>query len=157
MDGTIPKQPPLSPAQKNDWNRFIDFVDKEGFKGNPTLDDKNKQLGNYLMQKFQSLNPKTTITYNDVPRVQQELQNYRTDVVNQWKANKSIVPDAKSEDEIMPGLSGVDGWFGSKTSSHKFPTATYSRTENGQTTTTNYGTDTQRYDADMAKQKGTNE
>lgn len=143
-----PQVPPLSDKQKQDWNSFLDFIDKEGFKGNPVLDDKDKQLGLYLMQKYRSQNPKATITYQDVPRVQAELQQYRNGVVNQWKAGK-IQTDAKSEDEIMPNLSKIDGWLGSKTSSYKFPTANLNN--NGKVI--NYGTDIKSYDAAMGKLK----
>lgn len=149
---TAPQVPPLSDKQKQDWNSFLDFVDKEGYKGNPILDDKNKQLGLYLMQKYRSLNPKATITYQDVPRIQGELQAYRNNVVNQWKAGK-IQTDAKSEDEIMPGLSPVDGWLGSKTSSHKFPTAVVTNTTDGKSLTTNYGTNVAAFDKDMGLKK----
>lgn len=147
-------QPPLSNQQKNDWNRFIDFTDQQGYKGNPLLDERDKNLGLYLMQKYQSLNPKTSITYQDVPRVQAELQDYRNHLVDLYKSGKASVDGIKSEDEIMPDLSPVDGWLGSKTSSHKFPVANMTQNNNGAVSTTNYGTDTQKYDADMAKLKG---
>lgn len=152
--GPGPQVPPLTPQQKADWNNFLDFTQKEGYMGNPILDDRNKNLGNYLMQKYRALNPHATITYNDVPRVQQELQDYRNNLVNQYKSGHAVMDDIKSEDEIMPGLSPADGWLGSKTSSHRFPVAALTVNNNGKVATTNYGTDTQKYDADMAKLKG---
>lgn len=136
--------PPLTNQQKQDWNGFIDFVDKSGYKGNPVLDDRNQQLGSYLMQKYRSLNPKATITYQDVPRVQSALQEYRTNLVNQWKAGKvAPMEGVKTEADIMPQLSEVDGWLGSKTSSHRFPVAVAT---NADGTKTNYGVNTAAYD-----------
>ena len=55
----------------------------------------------------------------------------------------------KSPDEIMAGLSPVDGWLGSQTSSHKYPVAML--TNNG--VTQNFGTNTAAYDAAMANMK----
>jgi len=151
MAELVPQQqptiPPLTPQQKAQFNSFIDFIEKEGYKGAPILDDKNQKIGQYLFQKYQSLNPNLSISYKDIPRVQQELQDYRTNLVNQWKNNPKLIPDAKSEDEIMQGLSPVDGWLGSKTTSHKFPIATGTViAPNGQQTVQNYGTDIAAFD-----------
>lgn len=143
--------PPLTDAQRQEWNRFLDFTEKEGYKGSPLLDDRNKNLGLYLMQKYKTLNPKSTITYQDVPRVQSELQNYRTNLVNQWKSGKMVAsPDIKSEADIMAGLSPVDSWLGSKTSSHKFPIAV-ATTSTGQQQ--NYGTNVAQFDKDRGVNK----
>ena len=148
-----PQAPPLTDKQKQDWNQFIDFTEKEGFKGNPILDDRDKHLGLYLMQKYKSMNPKSTITYNDVPRVQQELLDYKSHLVNQYKQGLIAPSDTikNPETDIMPDLSPRDGWLGSKTSSHKFPVA---QATNADKSTTNYGTNTAAFDQDrLAKQK----
>lgn len=142
-----PQVPPLTVKQKTDWNNFIDFVDKEGFKGNALLDAKDKNIGLYLMQKYKSQNPQTTVTYIDVPRVQQELQDYRNNLVGQYKKGLISNSGIKSEDEIMPGLSQVDGWLGSKTSQHKFPVAQATTVVNGKSTTKDFGTDIAAFDA----------
>lgn len=144
--------PPLTNQQKTDWNSFLDFVDKEGFKGNTLLDDKDKQMGQYLMQKYRTLNPKSTITYQDVPRVQSELQQYRTDALKQIHSGQAQAP--MKDEEFMAGLSPVDGWLGSQTSSHKFPVATGTNTTMGKTTTQNYGTDIASFDKNYVKPKG---
>lgn len=143
------QQPPpgLTPVQRNQWNQFIDYLDKQGVKGSPLLDQRDKNLGQYYFQKFAATNPGITINYNDVPRVQQELQDYRNNLINQWKAGKIQGDDIKTADDIMPGLSATDGWLGSKTSSYKYPVASVVRTENGKTTKTDYGTNTEAFDA----------
>jgi hypothetical protein len=150
MAGSI--TPPLTDKQKQDWNSFLDFVDKEGFKGSPALDDKDKGLGMYLMQKYRSLNPKVTISYQDVPRVQQALQDYKSTLVDQYKKGLIAPTDSikNPETDIMGGISPVDGWLGSKTSSYKFPVA---QATNADKTATNYGTNTAAFDKDrLAKQ-----
>jgi hypothetical protein len=143
------QQPPpgLTPQQRAQWNMFIDYLDKQGVKGSPLLDQRDKNLGQYYFQKFASTNPGLQITYNDVPRVQQELQDYRNNLVGQWKAGKVQGVDIKTEDDIMPGLSNVDGWLGSKTSSYRYPTASSTVTANGKTSKVDYGTNTEAFDA----------
>lgn len=136
------QQPPpgLTPLQRMQWNSFIDFLEKEGVKGSPLLDQRDKNLGKFYFQKFVTSNPGITLRYEDVPRIQQELQDYRANLVNQWKNGKVSVDSVKTEDDIMPGLSQVDGWLGSKTSSYKYPVSTDLLTKNGNATATNYGT-----------------
>jgi len=137
-----PQQPPpgLSPLQRLHWNNFIDYLDKQGVKGSPLLDQRDKNLGQFYFQKYASTNPGLSITYNDVPKIQQELQDYRTNLVNQWKSGKAKIDSIKTEDEIMPNLSPADGWLGSKTSSYKYPNYVQTDTKAGNTTTNNYGT-----------------
>src|SRR5260370_878036 len=115
--------PPLTNAQKMMWNQYIDFMDKQGMKGNAELDNRDKKLGEFYFNRFKAQNPAVTLNYADVPRVQADLQNYRNNLISQWKSDKMQAPGIKSEDEIMPGMSSVDGWLGSKTSSYKFPVA----------------------------------
>ena len=133
--------PPLTPQQRTQWNLFIDFLDKQGLKGHPSLDMRDKNMGQFYFNKFAQANPLFQLKYEDVPQVQQDLQEYRTDLVNHWKAGKAVVDGVKTEADIMPGLSQVDGWLGSKTSSYKFPSYTNYRTDNGTTTKTEHGTD----------------
>lgn len=142
------QQPPpgLTPAQKASWNKFIDFVAMQNMANNPILDQRNKQVGMSLLQKFNFANPKDALPTDIIPTVQQSLQDYRTDLVGQWKAGKIKSDEVKKEDDIMPNLSVVDGWPGSKTLSHKFPVAKQTVVQNGVQTVKDYGTDTQGFD-----------
>lgn len=146
MSAPVPPKS-LSPAEKENWNKFINFVATQKMAGNPVLDQRNKQVGMSLLQKFNYANPNSALDTNIVPRVQQELQNYRQGLIQQWKAGK-IQSDAKSEDEIMPGISPVDGWPGTKTLSSKFPSAQVTVTTPTGTTTKDYGLNTDQYDKD---------
>lgn len=142
--------PPLTPEEKAQWNLFIDYLDKKGLRGSADLDARDKGLGARLMSEYQKVNPDFKLGYDRIADVQQDLQNYRKQLVNDYNAGK-IQADAtvKTADDIMPGLSKIDGWLGSKTSSYKFPTA--KATVNGKQT--NYGTNVAAYDAAMASLK----
>lgn len=139
---------PLTNDQKVHWNNFVDYLQKTGYKGSKALDNRNMAMGENLLAKFNQMNPGSQIRYEDVPMVQSELQKYRQDLVNRWKSGKAEgTPDIKTEDDIMGGLSPVDGWLGSKTSSYKFPTAVVTQSDGNKV---NYGVDTKLYDAYMA-------
>lgn len=143
--------PGLTPQQRMQWNMFVDYLDKQGVKGSPILDQKDKNLGQYYFDKFASTNPGLSITYKDVPRVQQELQDYRNNLIGQWKSGKIQGNDIKTENDIMPNLSPADGWLGSKTSSYKYPTASATVVVNGVPAKVDYGTDTEKFDANNLK------
>lgn len=137
-----PKPRKLTTDEKNRWNKFIDFVALQKMANNPILDQRNKQVGMSLLQKFNMAHPDSALSTDIIPIVQQSLQDYRNDLINQWKAKKVVGEDIKTEADIMPNISPVDGWPGSKTLSHKFPTATAE--DNGKVI--NYGTDTEAFD-----------
>lgn len=144
-----PMHSPLSNEQKTHWNLFQDYLKRVGYAGSPKLDDRTMTLGQGLLNKFNQANPGSQIRYEDVPRIQAELQAYRQQLVDQWKKNPAVT-DAKTEAEILPGLSPVDGWLGSKTSSFKFPGATLTNSDG---TVQNFGVDTKAYDNTIAKMK----
>ena len=143
------KPTPLTPDVKNRWNKFIDFVKVNNMTNNPILDQRNKQVGMSLLQKFNFANPKDALPTDIVPKVQAELQNYRTNLVNQWKAGKTAPIDGvKTEDDIMGGISKIDGWPGTKTLSSKFPVASMTIVTPTGTTKKDYGTDLDSYNKD---------
>ena len=143
--------PPLTVQQKADWNNYIDYLQSKGMKGNPALDNRDTGLSQKLFNDYKTQNPHFSLTYDQVPQIQQDLIDYRNNLVQKYKANPSVVPDAKSADEIMPSLSPADGWLGSKTSSHKYPIATLTDANSG--TAQNYGTNLAAYDAAIANLK----
>ncbi len=136
--------PPLTPSQKQEWNGFIDYLEKSGYKGSPQLDNKNTALGASLLEQYRKVNPKFSLTYDNVRDVQQDLQDYRKSMIDQYKQGKIVVDGIKSEDEIMPGLSDVDGWLGSKTSSWRFPKAVLKESKGS---VKDFGTDLAAYEA----------
>jgi hypothetical protein len=142
--------PPLTPEQRVQWNLFVDYLDKQGVKGSKDLDARDKGLGAQMMAQYQKVNPNFNLTYDRISDVQQDLQDYRKQVVNDYKAGKvQLDPSVKSVDDVLPNISPVDGWLGSKTSSYKYPTA--QATIQGKKT--DYGVNTSQYDAAMASLK----
>lgn len=138
-------KPPITPELKKRWNAFIDFVETQKMANNPMLDQRNKQLGMTLLQKFNMSNPANSLPMDIVPQVQQSLQDYRNNIIAQWKAKKVVGDGIKTEADIMPNISAVDGWPGTKTLSSRFPTASY--VDNG--VKKDYGVDTEAYDKEQ--------
>ncbi len=141
--GDAAKPAPISNDKKATWNAFIDYLDKAGYKGSTALDNRDTNLGKTLLAKFNKINPSAKLSYDDVPVVQSALQDYRQGLINKWKAGQAGAEGIKSVDDIMPGLSPVDGWLGSKTSSYRFPVATITHTDGTQQ---NFGVNTDLYD-----------
>jgi hypothetical protein len=147
--GGDPKDAPktLTPQQKEAWNKFIEYVEKQGPKDKSVLDRKDKTIGLDLLKKFNEKNPDEALPTDVVTQVQQEIQNHRQMVINAWKKDPSVLTSpVKSEDEIMPDVSKVDGWPGTKTLSHKFPVATLTKADGKKI---EYGTDLAAYDRDV--------
>lgn len=109
-----PKQ--LTPEQMQAWNQYVDYLEKKGYKGHKDLDKKETGLAKKLMDNFIKENPGTPLTYDDVKSVQLEMQKVK-DQVQAFAARRND-PNAS---KAMAGISTVDGWPGSKTTSFKFP------------------------------------
>ncbi len=154
MGQPVPPKP-LNNDEKTRWNQFIDYVEAQGMKNNPVLDQRNKQIGMGLIQKFNYTNPKAALPMDIVPRVQQDLQNYRQNLIQQWKAGKTApIEGVKTEEDIMPQISPVDSWPGTRTLSHRFPIATKTTVApTGDKTVQDFGTNMDAYNAAMGSQK----
>jgi hypothetical protein len=144
------KRIPLSNGQRQEWNSFLNYLKQKGVQGSTALDDRDTGLGQKLMEEYRTQNPHFSLTYDQVPQVQQDLQNYRQQLIQKWKANPKTAPDVKDESEIMGGISPVDGWLGSKTSSYRYPVATLNTSDGNKVS---YGTDVNSYDAAIANIK----
>lgn len=127
--------PPLTPQQRQEWNNYVDWVEKKGYKGSPLLDKKDTGLANNLFNQYKKENPTVTLSLDHVKSVQNEMQNLAS-AVQSFEARRNN-PNAQN---IMAGTSKVDGWPGSKTTSFKFPGMTKEETTNGVLTSkTNFG------------------
>ena len=113
--GDDPTQP-LSPKQRADWNKYVDWLKAKGYSGSRDLDKKETGLARKLIDDFRKENPDATIDYNNVKQVQMEMQQLKQNV--QGFAARRNDPNA---DKLMSGISQVDGWPGSKTTQFKFP------------------------------------
>ena len=120
----------VAPAEMQQWNRFLDFVDKKGLKGSPLLNKKDKNMGAELFAQFKKENPDVSINYDIVPLVQNEMQ------LLQKQARDFDARNGNPNSNTMEGISPVDGWFGSKTSQFRFPEMVKKNYNNGQLTST---------------------
>lgn len=101
---------PLTPQQRKEWNAYVDYVDKRGYKGSPLLDKRETGLATSLFNEFKKQNPNTTISLNDIASVQTEMQNLAK-AAQAFEARRGN-PNATA---VMSGTSKVDSWPGSKT------------------------------------------
>lgn len=124
--GDDPKAPPLSPQQMSDWNRYVDWLEKKGYKGSKELDKKETGLARKLLEDFRKETPDVTITYEDVPKVQSEMQKL-ADAARSFETRRGN-PNAS---KIMSGVSKLDGWPGSRTTAFRFPDMMQQQFQNG--------------------------
>lgn len=110
-----------------EWNNFLDFVNKKGMKGSKDLDLKDKKLGQSLFTEYKKTNPNSPLSYEYVAPVQKAISQYRSTMIEKFKTGKASLSKGldvgPNYENFMQDLSKVDGWFGSKTSSWKFPQA----------------------------------
>jgi hypothetical protein len=109
----------LTPAQRMAWNAYVDFLEKKGYKGSPDLDKKETGLAKSLFEQFKQTNPTSPLNYDDIKSVQMEMQRLK-DTAQGFAARHGD----KNAKNVMVGVSPIDGWPGSKTTSFKFPAMT---------------------------------
>jgi hypothetical protein len=121
MNGGGGEEPiqPLTSQQRSDWNAYIDWLEKKGYKGSTELDKQSTGLAKSLLEQYRKEYPKTSISYDNIRQVQMEMQNLRKNVQDFEKRRNN--PNAEN---LMNGVSDVDGWPGSRTTSFKFPMMT---------------------------------
>lgn len=117
---------PLTPAQRKDWNDFLNYLDKKGVGGSTKLDARDQSLGLSYLKQYQKENPKTSITQEIIPNVQYDQYQIRK---GEGGFN-GLTPEQMNY--VRKGLnpaflsrptSDVDGWLGSLTSKSYYPTA----------------------------------
>lgn len=120
---TDPNKPksPFGKKERGIWNGFTQFVADKGYKGSKDLDSRDKGLSKQLWGDYTKQNNLDLEYDTFIPQVQSEISAYRNNVINMARQGKAQIP---SEDQFMQGLSKVDGWAGSRTTSWKFPEET---------------------------------
>lgn len=111
------------------WNDYVDWAAAKGYKGNPEL-DKNG-LGFKLLEQYKAENPNSPLTKELVSPIQQEFQKYRDWSLKEVAAGRAQLTPGVTPDNYMKGLSVVDGYPGSLTTSFKFPASYLKTFENG--------------------------
>lgn len=101
------------------WNQYVDFLDKKGLKGNPSLD--KDDLGGKMIDEYKKSNPDSIISRDIIVPIQKEFQNYRKFRMDEIKQGKLSFAEGVDENNFMKALSIVDGIAGQRTTSFKFP------------------------------------
>lgn len=114
---------PLTQKQMQDWNNYVDWLEKNKMKGSTALD--NGDVSFQWLEKYRKENPSTTISREIIPQIQSEMQKL-ADNVRSFEQRRGN-PRA---DALMQGTSKTDGIPGSKTTSFKFPNVTLNNYRN---------------------------
>lgn len=120
LQAAMPDPPTqITNAHKAEWNKFLDYLNTKGYRGNKELDRRDTNLGKGLMEEYQRMNPQSPINY-DLVRNMQEAVAQDWDKMRQIQGLEGV--QATNADDRP--LSPTDGWLGSLTSNGYFPTAT---------------------------------
>lgn len=87
---------PVDNKIRTDWNDFLKFIDKKGYRGKPELDKGGK--GYQLFDEYVKSTPGTSLSREVLPVIRKELLNYRNWALEQ---NKSTAPGAG---RLAPGV-----------------------------------------------------
>lgn len=131
-DGGGKKERPVNDKNRADWNKYVDYLDKKGMKGHPSLDKGGNDVK--MINQFRKEDPTTTMSKEMVTPIQKEFSSYRTSMIQKIKDKKALMTDSESPngryakpnenlDNYMKDLSVVDGIAGQRTTMHKFPDA----------------------------------
>lgn len=137
---TAPKDfKPLTTTQKTEWNGFLRYLYKNGYYGNKDLDT-GADKTDYLMGLYKKANPEFTLTKEDVPRVQYEIDMMKRGFLPDRNGSMVNIKNTPFASLIPRGqqsknMSQIDGRIGSLTSQESFPIASIKGTGK------NYGTD----------------
>lgn len=134
----------ITPAHKAEWNRFLDFLNEKGMRGNKALDVRDTKLGEQLLNDYKSKNPESPLTYDMVKPIQEEAA-ISFDLMKRISSLQGVKA-LNAEDRPM---SKPDGWLGSQTSNMYFPVA--KTLDSKGNTVKDYGFDLDNYYQEMMK------
>lgn len=132
----------LTPGEMQFWNGYVDYVASKGYKGSPDLDVRDKGISKNLYDEYAKTQNFATPYDHFIPAVQSNIKQQRQDLIDQARQGKAVIDgminkfgvgnhldigDEQLNQKFMSGLSQVDGWAGSKTTSYKFPMLTQPR------------------------------
>lgn len=101
------------------WNDYVNWLDKKGLKGHPSLDHDN--LSFKMIEEYRKENPDTPLTKDMIVPIQKEFSNYRDYVLKQVDAGKAGLAPGTTKENFLKALSTVDGIPGQRTTSFVFP------------------------------------
>lgn len=65
----------ITPEMMTEWNRYLNFLDSKGVRGSADLDKQGK--GFSYLDEYIKANPKTSLSRDAVPAIQEALKDYR--------------------------------------------------------------------------------
>ena len=124
MSGDEKPTPKVDNKLREDWNMFLDYLDKKGIRGNPTLDAGG--LGYKLYDQYVKETPNTTLSRATLPIIRGEMTKYRQWVLDEAKAGRARLPEGLKEEDFMKHIlaneSTADPLYpGSQLTATKFP------------------------------------
>lgn len=112
-------KPPVSNKTRQDWNDYVNWLDKKGLKGHPSLDHNDN--GFKMIDQYRKENPSTSISRESVIPIQKEFSNYRNYAIQQIEKGGGQFAPGVNKDNFLRALSTIDGIPGQRTTSYQFP------------------------------------
>lgn len=81
-----PKEPVIDDKVKQDWNNYLDWLDKKGMRGKPELDKGG--VGNNLFKQYIKENPSTSLTDKHIPGIRKAYLDLRNDRLKEIESGK---------------------------------------------------------------------
>jgi len=107
----------------NNWNKLVDFLEKEGVSGSEKMN--NIEFSKNMFNKYKKENPNSPLTYEHTYSIQKEIRNYRNESIEKMKKGEIQKAEDIKDDysNFMPWVDGTDddGIIGKYTSKFKFP------------------------------------
>src|SRR6185312_11641123 len=128
-DPTPKSSPKIDNNVRQAWNDYVQFLDKKGLKGSPSLD--HNDLGGKMIDEYRKEHPDTPITRDMVVPIQKEFSNYRNWAINQIESGHGAYAPGASKENFLKSLSVVDGIPGQRTTSFQFPQSYLNTFNNG--------------------------
>lgn len=113
------EEKPVTNQMREDFNKYVAWLDKRGMKGHPSLDKNN--LGNNMLAKYIKETPGTSLTLDSVIPIQNEFTKYRNWSLDQISQGKAAFGEGVTEENYLRDLTKVDGIPGQRTTSYTFP------------------------------------
>ena len=89
MMGGDPAPKPVDNKLRGEWNGFLDYLDKKGVRGNPSLDKGG--LGMQMFDDYVKQNPTISLNRKRIPDVRKEILSYRDDAIQKAKSGKATI------------------------------------------------------------------
>lgn len=115
----------ISPQVRQDWNNFLDYLDKKGVAGKAELDKRDQSLGLNYLKQYKKENPNSSLTADLIPHIQYDQYLLRKGDSYPGLSPEQLkyVRNGLSPAYIARTVSDTDGWLGSLTSKQYYPTA----------------------------------